>query len=674
MKRNTRKLVSSLFALALAVSLALPVSAEDVSADFTYGTSGEAVHLAADVLADCAGTAFAYVTFTLPNSGAGTLYYNYVDADIYEDTVAAGTHYYASGEPSADKIWFVPAAGYTGSVSISFTAYDGTGGSLASRAIRVTVTDNGSVGTSGTSSAFVYTVGSGRSVMLTSSDFTDRCRTETGSSLSYVRFTLLPLSSQGTLYDGTASSSNLVAVNRNYSTPGSLRFVANADYTGTVTVPFVGYGTNGRYFDATLQFNVGGDEAKLLDYTIEPGRRVYFLTDDFSDACYAATGYDIYRIHIDSLPSSSQGTLYNGGSAAVATGSSTYYYKSGLSNLNFYAGGSFSGSVSIPYTGYASGYTSSNGRSFSGTITIRSTNAAAAASTTPTTLIYTTTGLAVTLNRQDLLNAVSSSLSGTPSTIRLTSPERSTGRLCVDFSSLSRYTAFDADRAYAFSDVSRISYLPKSGFRGTAYVSYTVTDTAGNTCTGNILFTVSPPATSAYFYDMDDCAWAIPAADFFYHYGAVNGTGRSAFGPNADMRRGDFVLLLSRAFSLPSAGTYSYPDVPEDSYYAAAIASAKSLGIITGSTATRFLPEDPVSREDAAIMIYRCLNRIAPVTPGTAADLAQFPDAGNTSSYAIEAMGALVRMNVFTGDAGRLRPRMTLSRAETITILYRSLT
>lgn len=673
MKLHGRQPASLLLALALACVLALPARAADVSADFTYGTSGEAVHLAADTLADCAGTAFAYVTFTLPSGSAGTLYYNYIDSDIYEGAVASGTRYYASGEPSADKIWFVPASGYTGTVSIPFTAYDGTGSSLATRTLRVTVTDNGSAGASASSSAFLYAVGSGRSVTLTASDFTDRCRIETGSSLDYIRFTSLPPSSQGTLYNGTANSGNLVAVNRSYSSPGSLRFVANAGYTGTVTVPFVGYGTNGSYFDAALQFNVGGDGVKLLDYTIEPGRRVYFLTDDFADACYAATGYDIYRIHIDSLPSSSQGTLYNGGSTAVTTGSSTYYYKSSLSNLNFYASGSFAGSVSIRYTGYASGYTSSNGRSFSGTITIRSTSAAASG-TSPDALVYTTTGLAVTLDRQDLLNAVSGSLFGTPSTIRFTAPERSVGQLCVDFASLSRYSAFDPEHSYAFSDVSRISYLPKSGFRGTAYISYTATDANGSACTGSILFIVTPPSTSAYFYDMDDCVWAIPAVDFFYHYGAVNGTGRSAFGPNAGMRRGDFVLLLSRAFSLPSAGAYSYPDVPEDSYYAAAIASAKALGIVTGSTATRFLPEDPISREDAAIMIYRCLNRITTVTPGTAADLAQFPDAGNTSSYAIEAMGALVKLGVFTGDAGRLRPRMTLSRAETITILYRALT
>ena len=206
-------------------------------------------------------------------------------------------------------------------------------------------------------------------------------------------------------------------------------------------------------------------------------------------------------------------------------------------------------------------------------------------------------------------------------------------------------------------------------------MNYTVSGANGSTCSGSVNFIVSPPTESSYFYDMGDCVWAVPAVDFFYHYGAVNGTGRSAFGPFTEMRRGDFVLLLSRAFGFPAAAADpSIADVPVNSYYASAIASARDLGVISGSTETRFEPEKSISREDAAVMIYRCLQRSGSIAPGSYADLAGFPDSGNTAPYAVEGMGALVRLGVFNGDAGRLRPRMPLSRAETITILYRALT
>ena len=675
MKRFFRKGGALLLALMLLIPAATPAEAADANADFTYWTAGEAVPLSAGVLADCLGQSFSYVLFTLPGSSAGTLYYNYTDSDVYESTVASGTQYYANGAPSVDKVAFVPAAGYVGTVSITFRAYDRLGSPLGSSTFRVSVTDSGSGAGPRQGGDIHYSVRAGRSVSFLNSDFSGRCVNETGSSLSYIRFPTLPPYSQGTLYYGSVNvGSNEVSANRTYSSPGSIRFVADPAYSGTVVIPFIGYSVNGGFFDGTVQITVsgGGNGNGLLRYTVDPGRRVYFLAEDFADASYAATGYDINYIRFDSLPAVSQGVIYSGTGTAVSAHSS--YYKYSLNNLNFYAAGSFSGSLSIPFTGYAV----NGGRSFSGTVTISATGysqSAAPVSTTASTLIYTTTGVAVSFDRQDLLNAAASTGLASPSTIRLTAPAEGAGRLCLDFTSLSHYSAFDPAYSYPFSEVSRISYLPKAGFRGVAVVNYTVSGANGSTCSGSVNFIVSPPTESSYFYDMGDCVWAVPAVDFFYHYGAVNGTGRSAFGPFTEMRRGDFVLLLSRAFGFPAAAADpSIADVPVNSYYASAIASARDLGVISGSTETRFEPEKSISREDAAVMIYRCLQRSGSIAPGSYADLAGFPDSGNTSPYAVEGMGALVRLGVFNGDAGRLRPRMPLSRAETITILYRALT
>lgn len=680
MKQNCKRAGALLLAFALAVSLSAPVRAADVSGDFTYGSSGEAVRLAADVLANRVGGAFAYVTFTLPSSAAGTLYYNYIDSDIYEGAVSAGTRYYASGNPSADKIWFAPAAGYVGAVSISFTAYDGVGGSIGRGTIRITVTDSGAGGTSVSSNTDIsYTVKDGRSVALSTSDFERLSVSRTGSSLSYIRFGSLP--SYGTLYDSaysynTSSSNYYVAVNRTYSSPGNIRYVADSGYSGTVTVPFVGRAANGETFDGTVSFVISQTTSSPLRYTVDAGRRVYFVAEDFSDACYAATGYDVNYIRFSSLPSSYNGTLYNGSTSLVATNSS--YYRSSLGNLNFYAAGDFTSTIIIPFTGYATGYSSSNGRSFSGSITIdastvRTHGDAASSGSQGSALTYYTTGPAVTLRLSDIQN-IASALPGVPATFSLTRPDANAGRLCLDFVSLSNNGAFDAARSYPIADVSRVSFLPKAGFSGTERISYTVSDASGNSFHGNIDFVVTPPTRSSYFSDMGGAAWAVPAVDFFRYYGATNGNSGAGFGPTAQMRRGDFILLLSRAFSFAGAGTVSFADVPADKYYAAAIASAKELGVLSGSAADSFRPEDGISRQDAALYLYRALRRVRTVAPGTAADLSAYRDAGDVSSYAMEAMGALIRLGVFSGDYGRLYPTATLTRAETMKILYYALT
>ena len=168
--------------------------------------------------------------------------------------------------------------------------------------------------------------------------------------------------------------------------------------------------------------------------------------------------------------------------------------------------------------------------------------------------------------------------------------------------------------------------------------------------------------------------WATPAIDLFRTYGITRGISPKYFAPANALRRGDFVLLLSRAFSFPDAGTQSFKDVPEDSYYAAAIASAKDMGLVSGSTRGLFNPEGTISREEAATYLFRALQRFRGVDAGSAADLAAFSDAGDISSVAVPAMGALVRLGVLNGDNGRLYPGRDLTRAETMTILYRAFT
>ena len=656
-----------------------------------YSTDGEPAQFAADDFsAFCSavtGRTFKYVSFRLPSSAVGALYYNYISSSIYDYAVAPAQRFYRSDTPTVDRVFFVPTKDYAGDVVIAFSGVDSADKEFSGELI-VHVTNSGpNHSQPNAEGPFVYRVAAGRPVRLDPEPFEEQVHFQLGSGEVFRFFSLasLPDAASGTLYyDASSGSSHAVKVGVNYYWPSDMRFLANTGYSGVVSVPIIVTALSGKSFDSMLRFVITDEGDSPLRYKVEPERRVSFIASDFSDACYRETGYELSHIVFDSLPSSSTGSLYYTDSIPVTTRSAQRYYLSELGNISFLANASFTGEVSFSFTGYATSYTSRNGRSFYGTVTIVSTAAVEEKPTiggTGGALTYSTWGPAVSLNYLDFYRAAVSSLSGTPTTLSLSRPEYGTGQLYYDFVSLSNCMPFDATANYPLTDAGRISYLPKAGFSGTSQITYTVRDAFGNSFTGSIRFTVTPPTYSIYFTDMGDTAWAVQAVDFFRQYGATNGNSRGGFGPSDAMRRGDFLLLLQRLFVFPSTGTSSYSDVPADKYYAGAIAGAKALGIVTDAdarrvsgSASRFNPESAITREDAALYLYRALRNAGKIQPGSAADLSRFPDAGSVSSAAAEAMGALVRDGVFQGYVNNLLPKRTLSRAETMAILYRAFT
>lgn len=647
-----------------------------------YSTDGEAVRFSADEFTTYSlavtGRNFRYVTFTLPSSSYGKLYYNYLSDSIYDAEVESGKRYYRSTNPLLGNVYFVPKEGFVPksgnaeTIPLSFSGVDLAGTSFTGQ-VNMTITTYGPNNTYASSGSFTYNVKSGQSVTLKTSDFSEKCQRETGSSLRYIRFSALP--SHGTLYDNSYSGNSSeyhVSVNRTYYTPSNIRYTAESGYSGTVTVPFVCYATNGEWFDGQVSFVVSDNGSEPLRYIVEPGKRVYFVMEDFENACLDSTGYSLNRIRLTAIPSSYDGTLYSSGN--VITSSGNTYYKSTLNNLSFVASGDFSGSISISFTGYAN-YGS---RTFSGGVTISAKDDSSSSKNSETPIgssvspiAHSVKTSAVLLNISAILGAASSRLSGAPATVSVSRPEH--GSLYLEFTSLSSRKPFYSSRSYPVSELSQIFYLPEAGFHGTDTAIYTVIDSSGNSASGNLTFSVSPPIASSYFNDMSNQSWAVPAADFFRLYSVVYGVSEGSFGPTLEMRRGDYILMLSRAFSLPYAGTASFADVPEGKYYAAAIASAKSLGILTGNATDSFAPAEAITRQEAMVYLYRAMSRNGQIEPGSAENLAGFPDRAEVADEAIPAMGALARLGILQGDSGYLRPSRTLTRAETVKLLYYAL-
>lgn len=663
----------------------IEVSTSASSGSLTYAAqSGHRLYFSvsdfSEACYDETGSQLDYVRFTLPSASRGILYHN------GSTKVRAGNSYYRTGSGDRlDDVSFIPDDDFTGTVSITFKGYSVNNESFTG-SIRVNVSDSGSSSSDATIS---YTCRPGERLRFNDSEFSDASYDKTGYQLDYVRFSI-PSSSSGILYyDDDIRVTSGVSYYRNGTGRqiDDISFVAPSGYTGMVSINYTGYNTRGDSFNGVIKIDISrstsNKTAKDITYNCAPGQRVRFQTSDFSNVCYDMTDYALQYIRFTVLPTS-YGTLYDDGSPVALN---TSYYRSGTSstrlieNVSFEAASSFSGSVTISYTGF-----SNQGNSYSGKIVIKATASTqpgvtpsgSGSGTASAVVKYSSSGQAVTFQPVDFAGVCNSALNSSLNSVQLAQPDAAAGKLYVNYTSPIQHENFDASRSYPVSGtaplLSQVSFVPKADYQGTVSFAFTATGLGGGTCSGTIQIQVTPANMSSSFTDMANASWAVPSVDFLHRYQIVEGTSLNVYQPSSPMRRGDYILMLDRIYQFPD-GTPSFSDVPADSYYASAIAGAALQGIV--ASGTRFYPASAVSRQDAALYLYRCLQKqnSSAVTTGTYEDLASFPDRDQVASSAVEAMAALTKCRVFIGDTnGRLNPTKTLTRAELAVILHRALT
>ena len=167
--------------------------------------------------------------------------------------------------------------------------------------------------------------------------------------------------------------------------------------------------------------------------------------------------------------------------------------------------------------------------------------------------------------------------------------------------------------------------------------------------------------------------WAHPGVDYCVEKGLMQGTDEQSFLPDQVMTRAQLVTILYRAAGSPEisfAGAFA--DVPEGSWFAAAVEWAAAQGIVKGVGNGRFLPQGELTREQLATILYRSSG--SPEVTGT---LDAFSDREEVGSYARNAMiwateNALI-YGVPTTDEICLCPLQTATRAQTASIMMRHL-
>ena len=153
----------------------------------------------------------------------------------------------------------------------------------------------------------------------------------------------------------------------------------------------------------------------------------------------------------------------------------------------------------------------------------------------------------------------------------------------------------------------------------------------------------------------------------------MNGTSETTFGPNETTTRGMIVTILYRLEGEPEAeATSAFADVAADMYYADAVNWAAANNIVTGYDDTSFGPDDTITREQMAAILYRYAQyKGYDVTTGGMA-LNEYTDAGQISEYAVPAMQWANENGLITGStATTIEPQGNALRAEVATILMR---
>ena len=172
------------------------------------------------------------------------------------------------------------------------------------------------------------------------------------------------------------------------------------------------------------------------------------------------------------------------------------------------------------------------------------------------------------------------------------------------------------------------------------------------------------------FADVAADAWYADAAVYCRDNGLMDGTSDTAFSPDANMTRAMLVTVLYRLAGSPSLENanlgYPFSDVPGDSWYADGVYWARLEGIVSGYGDNQFGPDDPMTREQLAAILWRCAG--SPDAESGAA----FAEESAIASWAVSAVDWAQTNGYVNGVGnGRFDPGGTATRAQVAVILMR---
>lgn len=217
-----------------------------------------------------------------------------------------------------------------------------------------------------------------------------------------------------------------------------------------------------------------------------------------------------------------------------------------------------------------------------------------------------------------------------------------------------------------------------SGTGGTA--SGSTSSGGGGGGRGSSLIVSSPAKTdvaddekatlSTGFNDCREGHWAYRAVTLLAERGIISGRSTTSFAPDDNVTRAEFIKMITTAMSLSAGdGAVPFVDVAADSWYAPYAAMAYREGLVLGDDAKCFKPNENITREDMASILYRAL-KVTEEGSGVS-----FADKDQISDYAVAAVGYFSQKGLINGmDGGKFAPKAAATRAQAAQMLYNIIT
>lgn len=174
------------------------------------------------------------------------------------------------------------------------------------------------------------------------------------------------------------------------------------------------------------------------------------------------------------------------------------------------------------------------------------------------------------------------------------------------------------------------------------------------------------PKTITAFRDIPTNAWYNEAVSFVTEKGLMNGTGTDTFAPGDNLTRGMLVQIFYNHEGKPAITAQNiFTDVQSGAWYTDAITWAAQKGIVSGYSNGLYGPNDNVTREQFAAILWRYAGR-----PASSADMSGFGDFDKAGDYALTALQWAVETGIISGKGnGTLDPTGNATRAEVAQML-----
>jgi len=190
--------------------------------------------------------------------------------------------------------------------------------------------------------------------------------------------------------------------------------------------------------------------------------------------------------------------------------------------------------------------------------------------------------------------------------------------------------------------------------------------------TNHLSYYIAGYDNSISFVDVNEDDWFYESVMYVVKKGMFTGTSETTFSPNSPMTRSMLVTVLHRLEEVPvSTAINQFTDVNDGDWYLEAVKWSSEKNIVMGITATEFEPQNNVTREQLAVMLYRYAKTNG-LDISNKGNLEIFVDKQNINSWAYEAVAWAVKNGLITGKENNiLDPSGNATRSEVAAILQR---